>query len=315
MPAVTATAPGKIILLGEHAVVYGQPAIAMPVDQVMARTIVIADPLGESGTVSIEAPDINLNSQYDELPEQHPLRYTILLVCQEFGLHRLPASTIRISSSIPIESGMGSGAAITVSLVKALTTFLGLHISDEQVSGITFEVEKLYHKTPSGIDNTVITYKRPIYFRRDFPIDFLNVTHPIKIIIGDTGEPSPTSVAVSDLRDRWKLDSGYYEALFSDVGDLVITAKQCIENGNLQNLGELMTQNHTLLQRMGVSSEKLDKFVHEALEAGALGAKMSGGGMGGNMIALVTDDVAESVQEHLLRSGAVNLIQTVVEKS
>ena len=161
MPAISASAPGKIILFGEHAVVYGRPAIAVPVLQVRAKAIVRADPRAQSGQVFIQAPDINLNTTLDDLPTTHPIAAAIRAVTSTMHLQQPPACNLRITSTIPIAAGMGSGAAVTVAILRALSAFWGNPLNDEQVSGMAYEVEKIHHGTPSGIDNHVVTSAMP----------------------------------------------------------------------------------------------------------------------------------------------------------
>ena len=214
MPAFTATAPGKIILFGEHAVVYGRPAIAAPVSQVRARAVVSADPLAPTGRVRVQAPDIGLEANLDDLPIDQPLRRALDLTLEALGLERAPACTVRVSSTIPLAAGLGSGAAVSVAVIRAFAAFLGRPLETERVSALAYEVEKLYHGTPSGIDNTVIAYGQPVYFVRGRPIEVFQVPAGFQVVIGDTGVSSPTAIAVGDLRQAWQADPAPYERLF-----------------------------------------------------------------------------------------------------
>ena len=312
MPAITATAPGKIILFGEHAVVYGRPAIAIPVTDVRARAIVTPELRNPPGSVHIQAPDIQLDAQLSELPENHPLRAIMMGVQSALGLNRLPALTLRITSTIPVAAGLGSGAAVSVAVVRALSAFLGHPLDNEQVSALAYEVEKLHHGTPSGIDNTVITYAMPVYFVRGQPIRAFKVRRPFSLVIGDTGIPASTAVAVGDVRLAWQADPPAYERIFDQVGQIVEQARSAIETGETAPLGALMDQNQSLLEQMGVSSPELERLVHTAREAGAEGAKLSGGGRGGNMIALVTPENAEAIAAALQKAGAARTLVTTV---
>ena len=312
MPAFTASAPGKIILFGEHAVVYGKPAIAAPVTQVTARAIVQPDPRGTPGSMHIQAPAVGLDAFLADLPGEHPLAAAVNGVLSTLGVSRPLACSLRITSTIPVASGLGSGAAVSVALIRALSAFLGRPLSDEQVSALAFEVEKLHHGTPSGIDNSVITYARPVYFVRGQPIETLSVAQPFTIVIGDTGILSPTAIAVGDVRRLWQQDPAHYEALFDAAGKIAQQARQAIESGHPETLGPLMDSNHALLQQMGVSSPELDHLVIVARQAGALGAKLSGAGRGGNMIVLIQPANATSVSEALSNAGAVRTITTQI---
>jgi len=312
MPAITASAPGKIILFGEHAVVYGRPAIAVPVNQVKARAVAMANPHQPSGEVLIQAPDIGFESRLSELPGDHSLAFAVTSVLTELEILRPPAFTLRVTSTIPIAAGLGSGAAVSVAIIRAVSSFLCRPLANEQVSGLAYEVEKHYHGSPSGIDNTVITYNMPVYFVRGRPVETFQVANPFTIVIGDTGIKSPTAIAVGDLRKLWQADPDPYEILFDKTGQIADDARRLIEGGRPDKLGPLMFENQLLLQEMGVSSPELDYLVKVALEAGALGAKLSGGGRGGNMIALVEPEQASSVAKALARGGATRTIITKV---
>jgi len=312
MPAISATAPGKIILFGEHAVVYGRPAIAVPVNQVAARVIVMANPRAAPGALRIQAPDIGLEADLSEIPGDHPLAYAINLVLDKIGARRAPACVLRIASTIPVASGMGSSAAVSVALLRAFSGFLGSPLPDEEVNQLAYQVEALYHGTPSGIDNSVITYNRPVFFLRGEPIRILDVPQPFSVVIGDTGISSPTSTTVGDVRCAWREDPDDYDSIFDQIGSISERARRAIEAGDPGYLGPLMVENHDLLRRLEVSSVELDRLIDAAMNAGALGAKMSGGGRGGNMIALVGTESVDQVTEALLESGAQRTIATTV---
>jgi mevalonate kinase len=312
MPSFRAKAPGKVILLGEHAVVYGQPALAIPVEKVRVQATVSAEPLRQSGSMHIQAPDVALDADLTQLPEGHPIAVLVRLLLQELAVPRLPACRLRITSSIPVASGLGSGTAVSVAVLRVLSAFLGQPLAVERVSALAYEVEKLYHGTPSGIDNTVIAYARPVYFRRGWHIQTLSVSQPFTIVIGDTGLACPTALTVSDVRRRWEAHPAKYEHLFARVGELVDQARQLIERGALQDLGPLMNQNQLLLQDMDVSSNELEQLIAAARSAGALGAKLSGSGRGGNMIALAPPEQAQYIAQALERTGAVRTIITQI---
>ena len=312
MPAFTARAPGKIILFGEHAVVYGRPALAAPVSQVQARAIVMAEPRAPSGEVRLQAPAIGLDARLADLPAGHPLALAVQGVQTELGLGRLPACTLRISSTIPVAAGLGSGAAVSVAVIRALAAFLGRSLPAERVSALAYEVEKVHHGTPSGIDNTVIAYALPVYFVRGQAVEVLRLPAPFSVVIADTGIASPTATAVGDLRQAWQANPAPYEALFDGAGRIARAARQAIESGRPDELGPLMDENHALLQQMGVSCPELDRLVLAARGAGAAGAKLSGGGRGGNMIALAAPEREEAVTQALLAAGAVRAFATRV---
>jgi len=315
MPASTATAPAKTILFGEHAVVYGRPAIAAPVNQARARVVISANPHGASGSALVQASDIGLEAELGRLPPDHPLGLAIRLTLEALGITRLPACTIRISSTIPVAAGLGSGAAVSVALIRALANFSGQALPTEVVSSLAFEVERLYHGTPSGIDNTVIAYAQPVYFVRGRPIQTLKLPAPFTIVIGDTGMPGPTSIAVGDVRTAWQADPERYEKLFDEIGWIAQAARQAIESGLPHELGQLMDENHALLYDLGVSSPELERLVWAARLAGARGAKLCGGGRGGNMIALVEESQAQAVAQKLEQCGAARTMISKIQST
>jgi mevalonate kinase len=313
MPAISAAVPGKVILFGEHAVVYGRPAIAVPVTQVKAKAIVTANPRGAPGEVRVQAPDIGLASTLTELDAAHPLAVAIQGTASALRVKRIPACTVKITSTIPMAAGMGSGAAVSVAVIRAMSAFLGHPLPDEKVSVLAFEVEKIHHGTPSGIDNTVVTYARPVYFVKGQPIETLQVRRSFTIVIGDTGIASPTALAVGDVRKAWQAAEAQYEAYFDSVGAMAQAARQAMESGGVELLGPLMDANHGVLRKMGVSCVPLDELVMAARRAGAWGAKLCGGGRGGNMIALVPPSRADGVAKALQTAGAVRTMVTEIK--
>ncbi len=303
------SAPGKIILFGEHAVVYGRPALAVPVMQVYADVDVL-DSRDEG--VWIHAPAVKLHAELKTLPSEHPIAATIHNLFFLFRVSPFPNLHIKISSTIPVASGLGSGAAVTIALIRALSSHLRHAMKDEDVNAFTYEIEKIHHGTPSGIDNTVITYAKPVYFVKGQPIETFKVGQPFTFVIADTGIPAPTNESVGDVRRLWLSDPARWEAVFDKIGEVSFSARCAIEVGMYEWLGGLMNQNHALLQELTVSSPELDTFVEAARQAGALGAKLSGGGRGGNMIALVKSEVADTVALALKEAGAKNIIVTPI---
>jgi mevalonate kinase len=194
-----------------------------------------------------------------------------------------------------------------------LSAHLNQLLTDEQVNEIAYEIEKLHHGTPSGIDNTVITYAKPVYFIKGKPIETFKTAKPFTIVIGDTGIPAPTKKAVGDVRRLWTRDQYNIENIFNEIAQISLIGRRSLESGKPELLGELMDQNHEYLQTLTVSCPELDLLVQAARKAGALGAKLSGSGRGGNMIALVEAATAESVANALLSAGAKRTIITEIK--
>lgn len=310
----TASAPGKIILFGEHAVVYGRPAIAAPVSQLRATARIENQ---SSFDVDLIAPQIQRRRTLQNAPDNDPLALTLRLFQSEAGLTFLANLAITVESDIPIASGMGSGAALTAAVLRALAKHFRKPalLNPAVLSRLTYEVEKIHHGTPSGIDNTVVSYERPIYFERHEPenlIEPFRVERPLRFLIGMTGVQSQTKAVVGDVRRQWENDSKRFETLFDACGEITRAARRALQDGNATALGQLMNDNHHVLQQMTVSSPELDGLTEVATRAGALGAKLSGAGRGGNMIALVMSEAETAVKNALRHAGATAVYATTL---
>lgn len=306
---IQASAPGKIILFGEHAVVYGRPAIAVPVSHVQATATISP---GDAGTgVVLHLPDVGKRLALNDADPGSPLAHVSRLALASLDLGS-PDWLVAVRSTIPLASGLGSGAATATAIVRALSQAAGKPLAPAEVSALVYESEMLFHGTPSGVDNTVIAYEQPVWFVRGQPPQPFSIARPFTVVIADTGIASPTSVTVGDVRRGWQADPARYEVLFDAVGQVVHAARRAIESGDVEALGPLMDKNHELLQAMGVSSAELDALCAAARSAGALGAKLSGGGRGGNMLGLVKVGDALMVQSGLRSAGAVRTIITSI---
>lgn len=343
-----ASAPAKLILCGEHAVVYGRPAIAVPLGGIRARVAI--DPAPPGSGITFDAHDLGRRWSLAAAPDE-PLSALAVRVCRELGVAP-PDVRVTISSPIPIAGGMGSGAAVATALVRALAAHLGYDLAPETVSALVYESERRLHGTPSGIDNTVIAFERPIWFVRQpttdrerepgtgneapprtgtrrartddllersgtpqATIEPIAIAAPLTLLIGDTGVRSATRLPVGAVRQGWQADPARYEALFDQIGALVWHARAALAQGAVVQLGTLLDQNHALLQQIGVSSPELDRLVEAARAAGALGAKLSGAGWGGVMLALVAPQTRERVRAALVAAGATQVLETTIGPS
>jgi mevalonate kinase len=303
------SAPGKIILCGEHSVVYGRPAIAVPVSDMRAWARV--EPASVGAGLRIRALDLKQDLRLQQTKVDHPLGKIVRLVLDDLAAPE-PDAVLTLTSDLPIASGMGSGAAITAAAARALSAALGTKYPPETVSAMTYEVEKIHHGTPSGIDNTVIAWEKPIYFTKGEEPETFNIHTPFHLLIANSGIASSTREAVAEVRHRWMSAPSYYDVIFNCIGAIARAARAAVEQGAIQALGTLLNENHELLNKMGVSLDQLDRMVTSARRAGALGAKLTGAGQGGNIIALVEDDTLEPVKAALHASGAVKIWQTQV---
>ncbi len=299
---VERTAPAKTILCGEHSVVYGRPAIAVPVSTMRARASVSPSPKG-SGLI-IKALDLGHELVLRNARQDQPLARMAQLVLESLGSPE-PDAVMTLSSDLPVASGMGSGTAISVAAARALSAFLGSELPPETVSALTYEVEKIHHGTPSGIDNTVIAFEQPVYFVRGSPPELFRIHTPFHLLIANSGIAASTRDSVAEVRHRWEAAPSYYGIIFDCIGAIAQAARAAVEQGALQALGVLFNENHELLARMGVSLYQLDRLTSAARAAGALGAKLTGSGQGGNIIALVEPDTLDDVRQALLAAGAI----------
>lgn len=307
---VTARAPGKVILVGEHAVVYGRPAIAVPVWET-AATATLTPGMPGRGCV-IYARDLGHTIHLAEAGDDEPLAMAARAALAYLGLPADPDWQIDLHSTIPIASGMGSGAAVSAALVRALFAQAGVTPDPAVVSDLVYRAEQLFHGTPSGIDNTVVAYDKPVWFVRGTPPVVFTPARPFTLAIADSGDRGLTKQMVAEVRRRWRDDPARYEAWFDEIAGLVQTARAAIEQGAPAQLGPIFDHNHALLYAIGVSTPRLDALVMEARRAGAAGAKLSGGGGGGNIIALVDDTTVDAVRGALLAAGAPRVIVTTV---
>lgn len=310
----TGCAPGKVILLGEHAVVYGRPAIAVPVWQSSA-TCTIAELAPGSGC-TIVAGDLGQQFALAEMKAgvENPFGLVARLTLVRLQLPPNPDWRIELTSTIPIASGLGSGAALSAALVRALFAKAGQQAAPAVVSELVYESERYFHGTPSGIDNTVIAYGKAVWFVKGAPPEPFTPVQPFTLAIADSGIASPTKETVGDVRQAWQQQPEKYEAIFDEIRQITEQAREVIEQtADWEKLGKLFTQNQLLLTKLGVSSPALEKLLHAARAAGARGAKLSGGGRGGNIIALVDVTSAQGVYKALLQAGAKQVITTTVE--
>ena len=277
--SVIASASAKTILFGEHAVVYGEPAIAIP----LSDTRTFASLIPNEGKFRVISEKTGLNTVYGQLEPGSGLYTLFNLLMKEYNLDKLPDDTLEIRSDIPIASGLGSGAALSVAVTRVFGKRFGKDTETETINRIAFEVEKVYHGTPSGIDNTVIAYEQPVFFTKSAGFKpFKADLSALPLLIVDSGIRSRTVDVVSDVRAHFDRN----ETPIREIGSLVRNACDALKKGNLMEIGRLMNENQRLLRVIDVSCSALDELISLALAQGAHGAKLTGAGRGGNMIVL-----------------------------
>lgn len=311
MPSSSTSVPGKTILFGEHAVVYGYPAIAVPLAAISLNIKISARPLSKNSVI------INHNLgeilDFENLGPEHLYSTAISTIMNAVEVKKLPALEIRISSTIPVSSGLGSSAAFAVCLTRALTGYLGFKLTDDQINNIAYKIEIFQHGTPSGIDNSVITFNKPLFFRKDFPPKFLYLRNPLNLVVADTSIRSKTRETVLAVRTFKESDPQAADQLLEAIGVIAESARNNLELGNYAALGKQMTENHSLLQKLGVSCDELDHLVEIAISNGAFGAKLCGGGKGGNIVAVCDEAHAASIQSSLIKNGAAQSFTSIIK--
>lgn len=288
-------APGKIILLGEHAVVYGQPALAATLDR--GVRVAVSRLPGEASGPVLRGTGFGVDAQARPDPQgegPEALRLALSRLIELCG-ERVRGLQFVVEGGIPAGSGFGSSAALSVAILRGVHRFFGEPVSDEQVIADAFALERVFHGNPSGVDHSVIARGGLVWYRRgegDRPpaVESVRIPRRLRFAIGLAGAHAGTAHAVGALRDRARRHPAVYEHLYSGIGQLAVEARRCVEEGHLGALGELMDLNQGYLNALGVSTPAIEALCAIARDRGALGAKLTGAGGGGAVIALVDDD-------------------------
>ncbi|MFK7913544.1 MAG: mevalonate kinase, partial [Pseudomonadales bacterium] len=294
------SACGKVILLGEHAVVYGRSAIALPIPLAVES---IVQP-NSSSDVQLIIPRWGLEQKIrpDNTQGVSGILFTLIRELELAGR----GMTIEVIPHVPRAMGLGGSSALAVAIIRALDAAYRLQLQDAEINRLAFECEKAAHGTPSGVDNTVATYGQPLVYRRaesgEPQFDTLKLAEPIDIVIGITGKESLTANMVGRVRNAWQAHRGRYETIFDQIQSLTDAGAEAASIGHWQDLGELMNLCHGYLNALQLSTPELEELIHVARSAGALGAKLTGGGGGGSMVALCQDN-ANAVSKAIETAG------------
>ncbi len=303
------SASGKIILLGEHAVVYGRPAIALPIPLAVEATV-RKYPSSEGQGVDIVIPRWGLEQKVHAGMQGLPgILGNILGRLNLLNEHM----SIEVFPHVPRAMGLGGSSALAVAILRAVDHAFTLDLGNETINALAFECEKAAHGTPSGVDNTVATYGTPLIYRRvdETPkFESLTLSEPLELVVGITGKESLTADAVARVRKAWQQYPDRYEAVFDQVEDVTNAGREALITGNLEEIGELMNLCHGYLNALQLSTPELEELIHIARKNGALGAKLTGGGVGGSMIALCPDN-KHSVQHAMQAAGFQSLEVTI----
>ncbi len=301
---------GKVILFNEHFVVYGLPAIVSAIGK---KTTAIVEKRKGSGTEMTDSRPETPGYKAEKLKEQQESLQRMLQFMNVDTEHN--HFVITLAGDLTAASGVGASAASCAAIARAFSEELGLHYSDEQVNQAAYEGERGYHGTPSGIDNTAATYGGLIWYMRRTEsqiMDRMQLKKPIEIVMGDTGIVADTKTVVASVKERKERAPAEYAQIFRNAEQLAQDAKKQLIAFDLPNLGLSMNKNHQMLQQIGVSCDELDLLVDLALDNGALGAKMTGTGRGGYMVALTPGrDLQERVAMEIERKGFQALRTTI----
>jgi hydroxymethylglutaryl-CoA reductase len=290
---------GKVILLGEHAVVYGRHALACPIPLAMRAVVEDADK-----GVQLLIPRWGIEYQLAKPPEQRrSFERAAGAIMDQLGLNDRPIR-IEVFPDVPRGMGLGGSAALAVAIVRALDLHFKLGLTDEQVNQLAFESEQIAHGQPSGIDNTVATYGQPLLFRAGSPplVERLQVQQPLSLVVGMTHKEGLTATTVAKVREARDRNPRLYEKVFDDIDALALQAVTALQHSDMYALGELMNICQGLLNALQVSTPELEQLIGIARRAGAAGAKLTGGGGGGAMVALCPEN-ADEVQAEIERRG------------
>lgn len=303
----------KLILLGEHAVVHLQPALALPLPQLRAE-VWIED--SESAGVLLEAPDLPAIWDLPQAPPSspEPLIETLLRALAEYEAN-WPQITLRVQSQIPVARGLGSGTAVTTALWRALSTWLNRFPSLEQSLDFVKGMDQIYHGRPSGVDAEVIVRETPIRFHRSKGVQPLSLSQPLHLLVADTGLSAVTRTQVEKVSQCLNEKPEQAENWLREIGGLAERAQSCLAENQLETLGVLLNRNHELLVQLGVSHPQLDTLCAVARQAGALGAKLSGAGGGGVMVALTVPEQQSLIKQALEKSGAHQVYEITIPAS
>lgn len=305
----TASAPGKVILVGEHFVVENEPAVAMAIN----RRAYVTSSLRDDGAIYIKS--LNLKASgffkgggfkpevggFEAFETLNPIKVAVEQVFK--FTDKIVGLNILIDSQIPVGAGLGSSASIFVATVKSVADLLKIKLSKGDVFKAAFEAEKVVHGKPSGIDPAISTYGGIIAFRRGEGFIPIKSKSSITLVLGDSGIRRSTRDLVQKVQ---KLKNSYPNILnpiYHAAGHLAIQAAQAIRDGEIEKLGELMNINQGLLRAVGASSQELENLIYASLKAGALGAKLTGAGGGGCIIALVKAKDVKNVAKEIRKAG------------
>lgn len=295
------TSHSKIILIGEHAVVYGKPAIALPFPTLNVTTII-----EETGD-----PVFVKSAFYTGPLQKVPEKMKGIVACMKEAVRemgeKLTGFSVKIHSNIPLGRGLGSSAAIAISIVRALFKYFDRDLSRETLMRLVHIAETHAHGNPSGIDMEAASSTNPIWFQRGKETETVKLGTTFYLIVADTGQVGDTRAAVESIRQKYETNPKQTETSLSLLEKYTFQVREALLTGDLPLVGSLLNLAQEELAKLGVSNQIIEHLVTEARKAGAYGAKLTGGGRGGCIIALTdTLQKAKDLSQALLQKGARN---------
>ena len=302
---------GKTILFGEHFVVHGVPGIASAVDSAADATVKKAQKGINVTDERIGAKGYAEKKKLQQLESIERMLATMGMDPKEVTLD------IWLGGNLPGFSGLGASAASSVAIARAISEEFNLDLSDERINDVAYEAEKAYAGNPSGIDNTAATFGGLIWFKKDLAggsniIEQLSIREPVEIVICNTGIVANTKAMVAGVAERKKQNLDKYAAIFGQAEELANKGRRALEEFDLPQVGNLMDENHRLLQEIEVSCKELDYLVELAREMGAFGAKMTGGGGGGCMLALTPGKKLQEAVAGTMENEGFKVLKTKI---
>jgi mevalonate kinase len=294
----TGRASGKVILFGEHVVVYGRPAIAAGLPIGLEVRVMDGDGpsvVSDDPTVASDPRPQRLVAEAAALADVDPRRVVV-----------------RVRSDLPAGRGFGSSAALAVATLRALFDATGRMLPLATALEWGRRLEALFHGTSSGIDPAAAALGSCFRFVRGEPprVTPVELATPLPLVVAYGSRPRSTGQAVGGLRARWEADRERHEALFDAVAGVVERGEAAMRGGDLGALGQAFDHNQALLESLGVSSDETTTLVAAARRAGAFGAKLTGGGAGGAVIALAAEP--ESLAARLEHEGWRTTVTRIV---
>ncbi len=301
---------GKVILFGEHFVVYGLPGIASALGD---KTTAIVEPAEKTEIVD-NRPE---TPGYKE-KKAGQMKESMEFIWKASGVdpEKTPVK-ITLAGNLIATSGTGASAASCAAIARALNRHFNLCFDDDKINQIAYEGEKGYHGTPSGIDNSCATFGGLIWFEKNLEggpnkIEKIRAGKKIEIVEINSGMTADTKEVVADVKKKKGENPDEFEKIFSDYRDVVNEARKALEDGGTEKIGQLMDRNQELLRKIGVSNDKIEEIIRMAKENGAIGAKLTGTGRGGYVIALTPGrDLQEKVAKSMEGAGFMVLRTTI----